>query len=114
MWNGSYQCDKSAPATMIQLELVNRRSLSTLEGLLKILGEQLIVRGSFASYFKSITLVSDPKDFILNGSKTIDAVELDGDLSSPLTLEGVAIFSSTQGREICNLTMERYDGKCQF
>ena len=108
-WKGSFGC--GSDVINIELELVNRDSFTTLTGQLKVQGYQLVVRGTFASYFKAATLMSEPANLKLAGGRSVSVIELNGDLETPVYIEGVALLTSSNTKEICNLTLRRESSK---
>jgi len=74
---------------------------------LTVQGYQLVVRGTFASYFKAVTLMSEPVELLLSGDRRISAIELFGNLTTPLIVDGAALLTSGATEENCPLTLRR-------
>ena len=82
-------------------------------GDLVIQGHSVAMRGTFASFFKSLTLQND--GFIheaING-RNFSKVELNGILRSPVYIDGVLIFTDGS-KTTCNMALRRRAGEIKI
>lgn len=109
-WTGNYTCNDDHVRVEFKMNITKSDTIDTV-GTVSIDGHRFSMSGAYAYMFRLLTLQSDHVISDIVAGRNFTNVELDGELKSPVFIEGFVIFTLETGALSCPVQLRRTAGK---